>query len=270
MTDAKVPLSWYAILKGTLQPYFDMFELMTDPRLEPLDVGLEPSPISGIAHAYGQKTGKLTYSGFDGYVEYEGVVRETQELVALLTGALGISQRPGPLSIVDIVGVFADGREDKFPPHERPVRITVDRINVVAVRQPGFPPRRTFEQYTMEYVIWSDDRLVKDVLHYLSNPPDFFNLYKILEVISWDLGKGSKSKGYRLLRERGWVAKQELKDFRITAQQVHRHWAKNRPAPKMNLQEAVIMFRQIIKGWVAERAERARLDLPLRYSSTRS
>jgi hypothetical protein len=252
MADKNVPLSWYAILigQGSIQPYLDMFELMKDPRLEPLDVGLEPNRIPNIAYAYGQ-TGKLTYSGFDGYVDYEGVVRETQELVALLTGALGISQRPGPLSIVNIVGVFAEGREEKFPPHERPVRIMADRINVVEVRQPGFPPRRTFEQYTMEHVIRSDDRLVKDVLHYLSNPPDFFNLYKILEVISLDLGNGSKPRGFSLIQDRGWATEKDLDAFKNTAE-FHRHW--DQPAPQMSLQEAVIMSRQIIKGWVAERA----------------
>lgn len=251
MADEKVPLSWYAILKGTLQPYLDMFELMKDPRLEPLDVILEPNRISSIAYAYGQKCGKLTYSGFDGYVDYEGVLRETQELVALLTGTLRIRQGPGPLSIVNIVGVFADGREEKFPPHGRPVRIMLDNINVVSVRQPGFPPRRTSEQYIMEHVIRSDDRLVKDVLHYLSNPLDFFNLYKILEVISLDLGNGSKPRGFSLIQDRGWATEKDLDAFENTAE-FHRHW--DQPAPQMNLQEAVIMSRQIIKGWVAERA----------------
>jgi hypothetical protein len=91
MADEKVPLSWYAILKGNIQPYLDMFELMKDPRLEPIDVN-------------GQKCGKLTYSAFDGYVDYEGVLHETQEWVALLTGTLRISQGPGPLSIANIMG----------------------------------------------------------------------------------------------------------------------------------------------------------------------
>lgn len=152
MADETVPLSWYAILNAE-QPYFDMFELMKDPRLEPLDVN-------------GQIFGKLTYSAFDGYVDYEGVLHETQELVALLTGILRISQGPGPLTIVNIKGVFVDGREEKFPPYGRPVRIMLDLVNVVSVRQPGFAPRRTFEQCMMEHVIRSDDRLVKDVLHY--------------------------------------------------------------------------------------------------------
>lgn len=106
----------------------------------------------------------------------------------------------------------------------------------------------------MEHVIRSDDRLVKDVLHYLSNPPDFFNLYKILEVIAKDLGKGSKNKGFSLIKKRGWAIKKDLDAFHNTANNVHRHWKENRPATEMNLQEAVLMSRQIIKGWVAERA----------------
>jgi hypothetical protein len=240
MADENAPLSWYAILNFN-QPYLDMFELMKDPRLEPLDVN-------------GQKCGKLTYSAFDRYVDYEGVLHETQELVALLTGTLRISQGPGPLSIVNIIGVFEDGREEKFPPHGRPVRISLDLVNTVITRMPGAAPRPTIEQYIMEYVIRSGNQRVKDVLHYLSNPPDFFNLYKILEVITKDLGKGSKNKGFSLIQKRGWATETDLDAFKYTAQHVHRHWYENRPAPKMNLQEAVLMFRRIIKGWIAELA----------------
>ena len=237
MADENVPFSWHAILKAE-QPYLDMFELLKDPRLEPLDVN-------------GQKCGKLTFSAFARYVDYEGVLHETQELVALLTGTLRISQGPGPLSIVNILRVFADGREEKFPPYGRPVRISLDLVNVVSVRKPGVTPRPTTEQYIMEHVIRSDDRLVKDVLHYLSNPPDFLNLYKVLEVISKDLGKGSKKKGFSLIEERGWATKKDMDAFKNTAE-FHRHW--DHPAPQMNLQEAVVMCRRIMKGWVAELA----------------
>jgi hypothetical protein len=230
MADENVPLSWYAILKAELdniQPYLDVFELMKDPRLELLEVN-------------GQKYCKLIYSAFDRYVDYEGVLNETRELVALLTGALRIGQRPAPLAIVNIMRVLANGREEKFPPHGRPVRIVLDLMSAVKVRKPGIQPRPTIEQYMMEHVIRSDDWVVRDVLHYLSNPPDFFNLYKILELISLDLGKGSKRKGFSLIENRGWATK--------TA------WNKNRPAPQMDLQEAFIMSTPIIKEWVAERA----------------
>jgi hypothetical protein len=91
MADRNVPLSWYAILNAE-QPFFDMFELMRDPRLEPLDVN-------------GQKFGKLTYSAFDGYEDYEEVLHETQELVALLTGTLrGSARGRGPSPLLTSLG----------------------------------------------------------------------------------------------------------------------------------------------------------------------
>jgi hypothetical protein len=121
-------------------------------------------------------------------------------------------------------------------------------------RKPGAKPRPTTEQLMVEYVIRSGDQLVKDALRYMTSSPDFFDLFKILEVIGWDLGKGSKSKGYRMIRERGWVDKKKLKDFRLTADKTYRHWDKNHPAPKMDLQEARIMFSRIIEEWIAERA----------------
>jgi hypothetical protein len=198
-----------------------------DPRLEPLDVD-------------GQTFGKLTYSAFDRYVDYEGVLHETRELAALLTGTLRISQEPGPLAIVNIMRVFADGSEEKFPPYGRPVRISLD-LGIIT-RKPGIAPRPTTEQYIMEYAIRSGNTRVKDVLHYLSNAPDFFNLYKILEVISKDLGNGSKKRGFSLIENRGWANEEDLKAFKNTAE-FHRHW--DQPAPQMDLQKALLMCRRI-------------------------
>jgi len=244
VADKDVAPTWFAILKAEhnhIQPYLDEFELMKDPRLEPLE-------------ANGEKYTKLTYSVFDRYVDYERVLHEAVELIALLTGALRIRQGPGALAIVNVVKVFPDGREEKFPPYAQPLRISLDLVGFIGVRKPGIPPRPTIEQYIMEHVIRSDDQLVRDVLHYLSNPPDFFNLYKILEVISLDLGNGSKPKGFNHIEKRGWATKTELDTFKNTADNVHRHWKKNRPAPQMHLQEAVLMSRKIIMGWVVERA----------------
>lgn len=67
----------------------------------------------------------------------------------------------------------------------------------------------------VEYAVRSGDQLVKDALRYMSNSPDFFGLFKILEVICWDLGKGDKEKGYRLIWQRGWVTEDKLKDFSL-------------------------------------------------------
>jgi hypothetical protein len=216
MTDEKTPINWYAVVStgsDPIQPYLDRFELLTEPKLLPFEHD-------------GQKLGKLTYSGFAGYADYEGVD---------LTGTLRIRQGPGPLSIVNIVGIFDDGREEKFPPHGRPRTASWGMPTIT--NKPGAKPRPTTEQFMVEYVVRSGDRLVKDVLAYMSNSPDFFGLFKILEVIRWDLGKGDIEKGYPLVWERGWVTEEKLRDFSFTANKAHRHWDEKRPAPKIDLQE---------------------------------
>jgi hypothetical protein len=242
MADEKTPVDWYAVVStgsDTIQPYLERFELLTDPKLLPFEQDE-------------QRLGKLTYSGFAGYTDYEGVLKEARELISVLTGTLRMRQGPGPLSIVNIVGIFEDGREEKFPPHGRSIRGSWGMPTLI--RHPGAKPRPTTEQFMVEYVIRSGDPLVKDVLRYMSRSPDFFDLFKVLEVIGWDLGEGSKSKGYRRIRERGWVTKKRLKEFKLTADKTYRHWDKDHPAPQMDLQEARIMFSRIIEEWIAERA----------------
>jgi hypothetical protein len=106
----------------------------------------------------------------------------------------------------------------------------------------------------VEYTVRSGDPLVKDALRYMSSSPDFFGLYKVLEVIAWAMGEGSQSRGYWLIRERGWVDQGKLKDFRLTAEKTYRHWDKDHQAARMDLQEARIMCSRIIEEWIAERA----------------
>jgi len=240
-TQAAAPVSWYAILtagSGDIRSYLDRFELMTDPQLQPLEVD-------------GKQFGKLTYSGFSGYTEYEDVLNETRELVSFLTGALRISNDPGPILIVNIVGIFEDGREERFPAHGKP-RLVI--TFGTPIRKPGVKPRPTAEQFVVEYAVASADPLVKDILRYMSGSPDFFCLFKILEIIRWDLGNRDMQKGYRLVSERGWVTEDKLKDFSFTANKAYRHWDEKRPAPKMDIKEARAIFSRIVKGWIAEKA----------------
>jgi hypothetical protein len=237
-----IPVNWYAVVKtgpASIETYLTTFELLKDPQLLPFQQD-------------GQKLGKLIYSKFAGYEDYEGVLNEARELISMLTGTMRISQDPEPLSILNIIGVFEDGTVKKFPPFGRARKGTFSLLGLTI--KPGARPRATIEQHMLEHIIRSGDPLVKDVLRYMSSSPDFFGLYKVLEVIGWDLGKGSKSKGYRLIRERKWVDKKKLKDFRLTADSTYRHWDKNHPTPKMDLQDARIIFRRILEEWIAERA----------------
>jgi hypothetical protein len=242
VADELVPVNWYAVV-GTgsysIQPYLDTFELLADPQLLPFEQD-------------GRKLGKLVYSGFAGYEDYEGVLNEARELISVLSGTMRVTSDPEPLSILNIVGVFEDGAVKQFPPRGRAVRGIIRFLRLGKI--PGERPQPTTEQYIVEYIMGSGDRLVKDVLNYLTNSPDFFGLFKILEVIRWDLGKGDLGKGYQLVLQRGWVSKARLDDFIFTAHKAYRHWDDKRPGPKMDLQEARIMFRRIIEEWIAERA----------------
>ncbi len=235
MGNEKIPVNWYVVVStgsDPIQPYLETFELLTEPKLLPFERD-------------GQKLGKLTYSGFAAYEDYEGVLKETRELISVLTGTLRIRQGPAALSILNIVGVFEDSTEKKFPPHGRSIRVSWGIP--ILLRKPGSKPRPTTEQFMVEYIVRSGDPLVKDALSYMSNSPDFFGLFKILEVIRWDLGKGDMEKGYRLIWERGWATEERLKDFSFTANKAYRHWDEQRPAPKMDLQEARIMFSRIME-----------------------
>jgi hypothetical protein len=69
---------------------------------------------------HGPGRGALVVGSAELEVAEEGVLKEARELTSVLTGKLRIRQGLAPLSIVNIVGMFDDGREEKFPPHGRP------------------------------------------------------------------------------------------------------------------------------------------------------
>jgi len=241
--EAIVPVSWYAVLtaeRREINSYLDRFELMADPQLRLLEQD-------------GKEFGRLTYSGFSGYTDYEDVLNETRELISFLTGALWVSNEPAALSIVNIVGVLADGREERFPPYRKSGGSI--KINLgIPIRKPGVKPRETAEQFIVEYLMRSENPLVKQVMTYMPDSLNFFNLYKILEIIRWDIGSGDKKKGYPLLWKRGWVTEEKLRDFSSTANEGgYRHWNEN-PAPKMDVREARAIVSRIVKGWIAEKA----------------
>ena len=90
MAEEKIPVNWYAVVETephSIEPYLATFELLAEPQLLPFEQD-------------GRKLGKLTSSGFAGYADYEGVLKEARELISVLTGTLRIRQGPGPLSII--------------------------------------------------------------------------------------------------------------------------------------------------------------------------
>jgi hypothetical protein len=262
------PKHWYVILSGWVDVYIDNFATMQDPSLERLE-GEEGQLL------------KLTSSTFAGLSDYEEVLDDAQKWVHLIAGAMHIKQDPGPMRIINVVGVFDDGTTKKYPPNHRPVKlifgIPTMRRNPAAARwNKGAAPRRTFEESVVLFTHRSGNPLVRDVLRFLSPSPDWFGLYKALEVIRRDLkaeskrdsksiGKnGSKSVtkkvGKKLIVDNGWATEADLRKFDLTAEYHHRHWkseAEKRAHPvQMNLIDARRLVGDIVMKWIIDVSER--------------
>jgi len=98
----------------------------------------------------------------------------------------------------------------------------------------------------------TDDAVEKVLRIQESRPLNFVELYKVVDVISNDLG------GIHQLRQRNWVPKTEISRFTQTANHPGaagdeaRHGFSNAAQPKrrMSLPEAQALVRQIIHRWV--------------------
>jgi hypothetical protein len=206
---------WYVIVSGWIDPYLDNFSTLQDPSLERL------------AGENG-RLAKLTSSSFSALADYEEVLSEARRWVHLITGAVHIRQDPGPLEIVNVIEVFDDGTTKKHPPHVRDLRImlgipTFTRNPAAAAWNQGVT-RQSFEERVVLFARQSDNPYVADVLRFLSLSPDWFGLYKALEVVKFDLNVvEGKRAGDEIIVAREWATTDQLEAFKITAD-YHRHW----------------------------------------------
>jgi hypothetical protein len=238
MTETKIPKQWYVVVSGWLDAYLTNFTTMEDPSLKRME-------------GEGGQLAKLTSSSFAGLSDYEEVLSEARRCVQLIAGAMHIKQDPGPLNIVNVVGVFDDGTTEKNPPHGRPIKIT-SGIPTMTGWNRGAAPRETFEQSVVLFARRSDNPLVADVLRFLSLSPDWFGLYKALEVVRYDLNKvGGKRAGDEFIVANRWATEDELEKFKTTADH-HRHWKRREPLILMNLDDARRLVGHIITNWVVD------------------
>ena len=236
MTETRIPKDWYVIISGRLEPYLTVFGTMRDPLLEPL-------PDDGPQFA------KLTSSSFEGLTDYEEVLAEALEFVQLMTGAMNINQDPGPLTIVNVVGIHNDDAEEKFPPHRR-ARSGSSGIPTVTGWVAGATPRMTFEQSAVLFARQSANPFVTEVLRLLALSPDWFGLYKALEVVRYDLNVvGGKAEGYAIIVANGWASEDELETFKINVEH-HRHWKRTALTTRMNIIGARQLVGRIITQWI--------------------
>ena len=162
-----------------------------------------------------------------------------------------------------MVEVLDDGTTKKHPPHLRAVGImlgipTFTRNPAAAAWNQGVWSQ-SFEESVVLFARQSNNPHVADVLRFLSLPPDWFVLYKALEIVRFDLNEveGRRAGGEAIVNK-GWATTDQLKAFGITAEYHHRHWkppAKRMPV-QMNLIDARKLVGRIIANWIAEVSNR--------------
>jgi hypothetical protein len=164
VTETTRPTHWYVIVSGWEKAYADAFATMQDPLFERLDT--EEKWMA-----------KLTSSSLARLWDYEEVLNDAGEWIHLIMGAMHIRQGPGPLKIVNVVGVFDDGTTKNFPPHGRPVKLRLGMPTLTL--KEGATPRATFEQSVVLFAHRSKNPLITDALRFLALSPDWFGLYKV-------------------------------------------------------------------------------------------
>jgi hypothetical protein len=94
--------------------------------------------------------------------------------------------------------------------------------------------------------------LVANVLHLLALSPDWFGLYKALEVVRYDLNTiAGKRDGDKFIVDRGWATNDELEAFNTNALH-HRHWKREVLPTPMDIIDARQLVGRIITKWIIE------------------
>lgn len=90
------------------------------------------------------------------------------------------------------------------------------------------------------------DNNVADALEHFARSSDWYDIYKILEVILADVG------GKKVLIAKGWLTKTSIESLGQTAN-FYRHARAPRPECPLTHQEAVAITRALMKAWVNEK-----------------
>jgi hypothetical protein len=195
MAEARAPQSWYALVSSdprSLNSYLEHYRSMEDPSLEPM-----PSEDPDCA--------KLSSSTFAGFSDYEQVSSEARELAEIMTGAIKVRHGLAKLVLKNIVGVYADGDVEKFPPSGRAVSIQV------ILSRPIFDDaslEASITQSIARFALQCDNPSVREVLRALAETDDWGYFYRIMEAIILDLNNHDprhKKDGRDKIVRRGWA-----------------------------------------------------------------
>jgi len=239
------PSSWYVVVTAEGEPgleaYYNFYDAMNDPKLERMEDTNSPRA-------------KLTYSGLDGLKHVDDVVPVVVDVMTTMTGVLRMQQDPAPLALVHIVAVHESGEEDQYIP-KAPFPMQPEYAVPTEFGRTG-EAHRTIEQIMVERTLLLNDEHIRRVFRYMNRVMDYPTLFKVVEVICYDLGnptlktKARINDGRRRLKKQKWVEDERLTAFFTVVNYLERHFNPEPSPSHMGLGEAHSLVGVIVHSWI--------------------
>lgn len=192
----------------------------------------------------------LTSSRFEAMTSRDDVMALAQRALALIEAAARLAGvRPMPIQANRVEEQTTDGPRSTTYVHALSMSavIGLPTPTIVIGGQPPPPP------LAIPVEVGLRDSRAARALEFFAREPNWYDLYKVLDVIEEDVG------GEKALANKGWVSRSELKRFTATANNLatlgpdarHAIDAWKPPASPMTLDDAVSTIGRILSAWLA-------------------
>ena len=208
---------------------------------------LRPMPLEGPW----PDCAKLSSTTFADLSDYEEVLAEARELTEILTGAMKVRQGPASLVLQSIIGVYANGDIEKFPPYGRRVSGRFLERVVLSFTKEG-QVKETVEKSVVLFALRSKNPYVREVLREFARSDDWPNLYRIMETMILDLNENDpdrKKDGRAKIVRLGLAPEGELASFYKTIDNYRHRRAQQMPWT-MYLDQAQNLVGRIVEAWL--------------------
>lgn len=193
----------------------------------------------------------LTSSTFDAMTSRDAVFAEAERMVPSIKAAISLAG-------LRLRGQVAAHRVEEQTP-DGPRSTTYAKVGSAALILTGLPPTILINGKPppppppIPVEIALRDPRVALAFELFAREPNWYDLYKVLDVIEEDVG------GEKVLERKGWAPASELKRFTATANNLtalgfearHARAAWQPPKTPMTLEDAVDLMRRVLNSWLA-------------------
>jgi hypothetical protein len=194
----------------------------------------------------GQAEYFLRSQRFDGLADLSEVFHLAADLFAKMSGAAKVFSSGASVSLGDAMQVHADGSRTAIKRVIANMRAGLEFLATISTgTKTGEPPEREAQRWLM---LAEEDDNVADALEHFTRADNWFDLYKVYEVICRGVG------GEAALDDKEWATTYRIEDVRRTANH-YRHYRRRgeKPATPLNTDQARELLRQAMRAWLTEK-----------------